>query len=60
MTPAEKIVYVTPGTTGDQILERLARANVNQVPVLDGGKVVGIVCRNNLLQVLQLRTELGI
>jgi len=60
MTPAEKIVYVTPSTTGDQILQRLATANVNQVPVLEEGRVVGIVCRNNLLQVLQLRTELGI
>lgn len=60
MTPAEKIVYVTPGTSGDQILQRLATANVNQLPVLEGGRVVGIVCRNNLLQVLQLRTELGI
>lgn len=60
MTPAEKIIYVTPGTTGDQILQRLAAANVNQVPVLEDGQVIGIVCRNNLLQVLQLRTELGI
>ncbi|MCX8161174.1 MAG: site-2 protease family protein [Candidatus Saccharicenans sp.] len=60
MTPAEKIVYVTPGTSGDQILQRLATADVNQVPVLEEGRVVGIVCRNNLLQVLQLRTELGI
>lgn len=60
MTPAEKIVYVTPATTGDQILQRLATTNVNQLPVLEKGQVVGIVCRLNLLQVIQLRAELGI
>ncbi|MGB4705038.1 MAG: site-2 protease family protein [Candidatus Saccharicenans sp.] len=60
MTPAEKLIYVTPYTSGDQVLERLATADVNQVPVMENGRVVGLICRNNLLQVMQLRAELGI
>jgi Zn-dependent protease len=60
MTPKEKIVSVSPEATGDQILSSLASIDVNQLPVLDAGRVVGIICRNDLLKTLQLRTELGV
>lgn len=60
MTPREKIVSVSPEATGDQILSSLASIDVNQLPVLDSGRVVGIICRNDLLKILQLRTELGV
>jgi Zn-dependent protease/predicted transcriptional regulator len=60
MTPKDKIVSVSPEATGDQILSSLASVGVNQLPVLEEGKVVGIICRNDLLKILQLRTELGI
>ena len=60
MTPAEKIISVTPESTGTQVLQHLAEAEINQVPVLDNGQVVGIICRNDLLKIMQLRAELGI
>jgi len=60
MTPAEKIIYVSPDTTGDQVLTRLASSEINQVPVMEGERVLGVICRTDLLKIMQLRTELGI
>ncbi|MGB9836652.1 MAG: M50 family metallopeptidase [Candidatus Saccharicenans sp.] len=60
MTPAERIISVSPDSTGAQILQHLAEAEINQVPVLDNGQVVGIICRQDLLKIMQLRAELGV
>ncbi|HOM95120.1 MAG TPA: CBS domain-containing protein, partial [Candidatus Saccharicenans sp.] len=60
MTPVEKIVSTRPEATGDEVLNSLVNNEVNQVPVLDNGKVVGIITRTDLLRLLQLRTDLGI
>jgi Zn-dependent protease/predicted transcriptional regulator len=60
MTPADRIISVTPDATGAQILSHLAQADINQVPVLQEGQVIGIICRNDLLKIMQLRAELGI
>jgi Zn-dependent protease/predicted transcriptional regulator len=59
MTPKEKVISVSTEATGDEVLSSLASLDINQVPVLDAGRVVGIICRNDLLKTLQLRTELG-
>ncbi|HEK86079.1 MAG: M50 family metallopeptidase [Candidatus Saccharicenans sp.] len=59
MTPKEKIISVSTEATGDQILSSLASFEVNQLPVLDSGQVVGLIYRNDLLKTLQLRIELG-
>ncbi|MDM7918668.1 MAG: site-2 protease family protein, partial [Methanosarcina sp.] len=60
MTPVEKIVSARPEATGDEVLNNLVNNEVNQVPVLDNGRVVGIITRTDLLRLLQLRTDLGI
>ena len=60
MTPREKLVSVTPDADGNRVLESLASRNVHQVPVLVGDRVAGIICRNDVLRVLQLRAELGV
>lgn len=60
MTPADRIISVDPESTGAQVLQHLAEAEINQVPVLENGRVVGIICRNDLLKIMQLRAELGI
>ena len=60
MTPVDKIVSIKPEATGDEVLNSLVSHEVNQVPVLDKGRVVGIITRTDLLRLLQLRTDLGI
>ena len=60
MTPREKLETVSPEDDGTSVLGRLTGRNVNQVPVVKEGKVEGILCRSDVLQFLQLRTELGV
>lgn len=47
-----KVVTVTPDTPIKDIAEILETRHIKRVPVIDGGKVVGIVSRANLIQAL--------
>ncbi len=60
MTPREKLEAVGPDADGNQILASLTGRDVHQVPVMEGDKVTGIICRTDILRVLQLRSELGV
>ncbi len=60
MTPKEKLETVLPEDDGANVLAKLTGRNVNQVPVVKGGRVEGLLSRSDVLQVLQLRSELGI
>jgi len=60
MTPVNKVVSIRPEANGDEVLNSLVNNEVNQLPVLEGGRVVGIITRTDLLRILQLRTDLGI
>ena len=44
------VVTATPDTTLDEIARLLEKHKIKRVPIVDGGKVVGIVSRANLLQ----------
>lgn len=60
MTPRDKLIAVAPDADGNRVLASLASRNVHQVPVLEGDHVAGIICRNDVLRVLQLRSDLGV
>jgi len=59
MTPRDALQAVTREADGNEILARLTAKNVHQIPVMDGENVAGIICRTDVLRVLQLRSELG-
>jgi len=60
MTPKDRLQSVSLDADGNAILASLATRDVNQVPVMEGEKVVGIICRTDVLKVLQLRSDLGV
>jgi Zn-dependent protease len=60
MTPKDKLQSVGPEADGKDILSSLTAKDVHQVPVVEGGRVTGIICRSDVLKVLQLRSELGV
>lgn len=60
MTPREKLQAVSPAAEGNEILARLTSRDVHEIPVMDGDRLVGIICRTDLLRQLQLRNELGL
>lgn len=60
MTPKDKLQSVGLDADGKDILSSLTSKDVHQIPVMDRGRVAGIICRSDVLKVLQLRSELGV
>jgi Zn-dependent protease/CBS domain-containing protein len=54
MTPAERLAWVEPRTDAYDVLTLLAKRQVHQLPVLEGGRVRGLVRREDLLNWLAL------
>lgn len=54
MTPAQNLVSVSVQQNADEALGLLGRHNVNQLPVVDGGQVLGLVRREDILNWLSL------
>ncbi|HEX9896899.1 MAG TPA: site-2 protease family protein [Dehalococcoidales bacterium] len=66
MTPVERIMTreplhaVKPDDDLNTAMKIIAQYDLNQVPVLNQGKLVGILSRANVINFLQLKQELGI
>jgi Zn-dependent protease/predicted transcriptional regulator len=59
MRPLDQLHTVAPATPVMEALETMGRDDVNQLPVVSGNHLDGIITRANVLQFLQTRTELG-
>jgi len=59
MRPLDQLHTVAPTTTVMEALETMGRDDVNQLPVVSGNHLDGIITSANVLQFLQTRTELG-
>jgi Zn-dependent protease/CBS domain-containing protein len=65
-TPVQEIMTVKPLETVDQdedmnsALRTLAKNDLNQIPVMGGGKLVGLLSRSDVIRFIQTRHELGI
>jgi Zn-dependent protease/predicted transcriptional regulator len=60
MTPKDKLLSVPLDADGSQVLAGLAERDVHQIPVMDGDRVAGVICRSDILRVLQLKSDLGV
>lgn len=60
MTPTEKLETISPNDNGNNVLSKLSARSVHQLPVIEEGKVKGILCRADVLRFLHLRSELGV
>jgi Zn-dependent protease/predicted transcriptional regulator len=58
MKPIEQVHSLTPDASAMQALEMMGREDVNQLPVVENGKLMGIVSRRHLLQLIHARSEL--
>ena len=59
MTPFSKLKWVQPNADLVTVLRILTEQDVNQLPVVDDGKIVGIIARDNILSFVSARGELG-
>lgn len=59
MTPRERLLTVTPRTEVLVALQTMAEHDINQMPVVEGRTLVGLLTRAALIRALQLRQEIG-
>jgi len=59
MLPPEKIYWARPNDALLTILERMQSEDVNQMPVVDDGQIIGLISRDSILRVIQTRMEVG-
>jgi CBS domain-containing protein len=59
MTPFEKLKWVRPDEELSSVLQILTQDNINQVPVVQDGKIIGMISRENLLNFVNVRSRLG-
>jgi len=59
MTPTDQLKTARPAQSALSILEQMAENDINQMPVLSEGKVIGLIARDNLLRLIRNRVELG-
>jgi Zn-dependent protease/CBS domain-containing protein len=60
MQPLGQVRTVTPETSVGEALEVMAGEDLNQLPVVVDGSLVGLIARAHILQLLQNRAELHI
>lgn len=60
MTPVDKLKVAHPDQDALSILEQMDENDINQIPVVSGGRVIGLVARDNLIRFLRIRSELGV
>jgi Zn-dependent protease/CBS domain-containing protein len=60
MVPADKLAFAGPNDDAGEVLSRLASRDLNQLPVLEGGRVRGLVRREDILKWLALYADLGL
>ena len=60
MTPVEGLEWAHPDEDVLTLLQRMDEADVHQMPVVDNGRLLGMVTREHLLHHIRLRSELGV
>ena len=59
MTPVDRLKVAYPDQDAVSILEQMDENDINQMPVVSGGRVIGLVARGNLIRFFRTRAELG-
>jgi Zn-dependent protease/predicted transcriptional regulator len=57
MLPRDRIHWATPDEPVLGVLERMQSEDINQMPVIDGDHIVGMITRDSILRVIQTRLQ---
>ena len=60
MLPLDRLHAVSSDTLVTEALETMGREDVNQLPVVNDGRLAGIISRGHILRTLQMRAELRV
>jgi predicted transcriptional regulator len=59
MLPIDRIHAASPEEPVLAVLERLQNEDINQMPVISEGQIVGMIARDTILSMLQTRLQIG-
>jgi Zn-dependent protease/predicted transcriptional regulator len=59
MTLADSVYRVQPDDDVMTVLQKMDESDVNQVPVVEGGRLLGLITRDSLVHDIRLRAELA-
>lgn len=59
MIPRARVHVTSPEEPVLKLLERMQAEDINQMPVVTGDRVVGLISRDSILRVIQTRMEMG-
>ena len=60
MTPVDRLRVAHSGQDALSILEQMDESGISQMPVVDEGRVIGLIARDNLATFLRTRSESGV
>jgi len=60
MTPVNRLKTAYPSQDAMSIMEQMVESDINQMPVVSEGRVIGLVARDNLIRFLRTRSDLGV
>jgi Zn-dependent protease len=59
MTPVDRLHTARPDEDALELIQKMETSDVNQMPVIEGGRVNGMVTRESLLHYVRTRSELA-
>ncbi|MDA1010448.1 MAG: site-2 protease family protein [Chloroflexi bacterium] len=59
MVPASEVATVEPATLVNSAVRLMAERDVHQLPVIEGGQLVGLLTRGDVLNYIQMRAQFG-
>jgi CBS domain-containing protein len=57
MTPVAELVVVSPGEDAAEALNKMMQRDVRQLPVVQNGRLVGLLRRRDIMRWLQLQSD---
>jgi Zn-dependent protease/CBS domain-containing protein len=60
MIPVDRLHAVSPTQNLNDVLSLMANQDVNQLPVVQNGRVVGILSRDSIIRYIEVRRSLGL
>ena len=60
MTPAEQVPSLKPDDDATEALARMVTDDLGRMPVVDGGRLVGIVSRRDIMNLFKIKSDLGV
>jgi len=59
MVPADQLKVASPDQDALSVMEQMDENDINQMPVVNEDRVIGLITRDNLIRFLRTRAELG-